>query len=109
LLREEGLQKVDGLAVTRRGGTQVERFALAGEIFPTRPVERTGAGFTRSKTSKGGAAAMNAGKKETEGYSRPAVRCCHSGFAGGFTQSQNRQPDRLSRDRSDWEMLRHAS
>jgi hypothetical protein len=53
LLREEGLRKGDGLAVTDKGGTQVERFALAGEIFPTKPVERTGAGFTRSKTRKG--------------------------------------------------------
>jgi hypothetical protein len=53
LYREEGLRKVDGLAVTRRGGTQVERFALAEEIFPTKPVERTGAEFTRSKTRKG--------------------------------------------------------
>jgi hypothetical protein len=53
LLREEGLRKVDGSAVTRRGGTQVERFALARGIFPAKPVERTGAGFTRSKTRKG--------------------------------------------------------
>ena len=41
---------------------------------------------------------MNAGKKETEGYSRPAFRRCNNGFAGSFTQSRNRQPDRLSRE-----------
>jgi hypothetical protein len=39
---------------------------------------------------------MNAGKKETEGYSRFIFRCCNKGVAGGFTQSQNRQQDRLS-------------
>jgi hypothetical protein len=52
---------------------------------------------------------MNAGKKETEGYSRPAFRRCNNGFAGSFTQSRNRQPDRLSRNRSDWEMPRRTS
>lgn len=52
---------------------------------------------------------MNAGKKETEGYSRPAFRRCNNGFAGSFTQSRNRQPDRLFRDRSDWEMPRRTS
>jgi hypothetical protein len=33
LLREEGLRKVDGSAVTDKGGTQVERFALARGNF----------------------------------------------------------------------------
>jgi hypothetical protein len=47
LSREECRRKADGSAVTDKGGTQVERFALARGNFSRKPVERTGAGFTR--------------------------------------------------------------
>jgi hypothetical protein len=53
LPREEGLRKADGFAVTDKGGTKVERFALARGNFPAKPVEWTGAGFTQSRTCKG--------------------------------------------------------
>jgi hypothetical protein len=53
LAREEGPRKADGFAVTDKGGAKVERFAPARGNFSAKPVERTGAGFTQSKTCKG--------------------------------------------------------
>ena len=105
LPREEGRRKADGFAVTDKGGTKVERFALARGNFPGRPVERTGAGFYAIKDMQGMVtAAMNGSATETAGYPCPAFHRWNDGFAGSFTRSQSRQSNRLLRSRSNREM-----
>ena len=64
--REEGRRKADGSAVTDKGGTQVERFALARGNFPSSRLNGDRRGIYAIKDMQGMVtAAMNGSAMET--------------------------------------------